>query len=38
MTGEGANAWLIPGARQDRQTITPQWSPSSQNLIAGVTV
>jgi len=37
MTGEGADAWLVPGARKDRQTVTPSWSPS-QNLIAGVTV
>jgi dTDP-4-dehydrorhamnose 3,5-epimerase len=38
MRGEEANAWLIPGAVKDRQTVTAQWSPCSQALIAGVTV
>lgn len=33
-----AGAWLIAGAVKDRQTVTPQWSPSSKELIAGVTI
>lgn len=35
---EGGGAWLIPGAVKDRQTVTPQWSPCSQELIAGVAI
>jgi dTDP-4-dehydrorhamnose 3,5-epimerase len=38
MTAEREEAWLVPGARKDRQTVTPAWSPSAQPLIAGVAV
>jgi len=36
--GDEPRAWLIPGAMKDRQTVTPQWCPWSQDLIAGVTI
>ena len=35
---EGAGEWLIPGAVKDRQTVTAQWSPCAQELIAGVAI